>query len=601
MVRTLLRNSKKVHFSKLITDKVHPSTIWRVLKTTLSTPKPNWSCFDDNASSLSSRFNHHFISTTSPLYTPKSTLSPILDQPSPLPTLKLDLIEPDECKSRLLKLNPHKSTGHDGIPSAMLKTAHTVIASPLCSIINSSITSRVFPSSWKKAIVKPLHKGGPRDNLSNYRRISLLPITSKILEGVVRDQVFSHLQTHNLLSPWQSGFQPGHSTTTTLLHITNEWYSALDKGLIVGAVFLDLSKAFDTVNHSLLLSRLSVFGVDPAAYQWFSSYLSSRSQCVNIDSINSEYLPVVSGVPQGSVLGPLLFSIFVNNMPECIQGVNTVLFADDTTIFLAGHSAADISASLTHALKLAHSWLLDSGLRLNVAKTKCMLIHSNRRKSLSSLSIHLDDTPIEQVRCYKFLGVKVNDTLSWEDHIQYISTKVSRGITLLRHLARFLPRRALCYYYNAYILPQFSYADSVWNTCTRAQSIKLERLQNFAARVILSRRRDSSATEMRQELGWPTLTSRRTLSTAVMTYKSISGLNPPYLSVLFKPLSNHHVTRSSSTRGTCIPVIRNEYGRKSFAFQGAKMWNDLPAGLRSAASLDEFTKAARCLIFSSTA
>ena len=192
-------------------------------------------------------------------------------------------------------------------------------------------------------------------------------------------------------------------------------------------------------------------------------------------------------------------------------------------------------------------------------------------------------------------------SVQMEDHIQYISTKVSRGITLLRHLATFLPRRALCYYYNAYILPQFSYADSVWNTCTRAQSIKLERLQNFAARVILSRRRDSSATEMRQELGWPTLTSRRTLSTAVMTYKSISGLNPPYLSVLFKPLSNHHVTRSSSTRGTCIPVIRNEYGRKSFAFQGAKMWNDLPAGLRSAANLDEFTKAARCLIFSSTA
>ena len=154
-------------------------------------------------------------------------------------------------------------------------------------------------------------------------------------------------------------------------------------------------------------------------------------------------------------------------------------------------------------------------------------------------------------------------------------------------------------YYNAYILPQFSYADSVWNTCTRAQSIKLERLQNYAARVILGRRRESSATVMRQELGWPTLTSRRTLSTAVMTYKSISGLNPQYLSALFKPLSSRHNTRSSSTRGTRIPAVKSEYGRKSFAFQGAKMWNDLPASLRNAISLEEFTKAARCFIFSS--
>ena len=578
-VRTLLRNSKIAHFSNLIDKKAHPSTLWRALKAALPTPKPNWSCFGDNSKSLANKFNHHFAAVASSFPTPVNHAEPRQHQAT---SLSLQAIEVDECHSRLMELNPRKSTGADGIPPSMLRIAGTVIAAPLCSIINLSLSTGSFPTSWKNALVKPLHKSGPRNVVSNYRPISLLPVASKILERVVRDQVYSHLSANHLLSPCQTGFRPGHSTTTTLLYVTNECYQALNKGLFAGAVFLDISKAFDTVNHDLLLSRLSELGLDSTACQWFDSYLCCRQHRTVIGVEHSSSLATTSGVPQGSVLGPLLFSIFINNLPHHLHGVITVLFADDTTMIVSGRSISDISDALTKALASAHEWLVVNGLQLNTSKTKCMLIHSNHRKPSSSLDVQLGGKSIEQVQTYKFLGVLVNDTLTWTDHVNLVCSKVSKGINLLRLISWFLPKESLVCYYNAYILPHFTYADSVWTTCTAAQNVKLERLQNYAARLILRQRREVSATCMREQLGWPTLASRRRLSEAVVTFRCTSGLSPLHLSTLFKSaVSIHcHGTRSASSNSLHLPRVATGFGKRSFAFRGAQLWNLLPPDLR---------------------
>ena len=305
-VTTLLRASKRAHFSHLISGKVNPTTLWKALKSVVP-PQPLTGPSFQTVRSL-----WLLSSTITSLQSPPVESASVcamansLNHPTPM---SLCPIQPEECQTRLSKLNPRKSTGSDGIPSSMLKIASSVIAHPLCSIINASIASGSFPSSWKRALVKPMHKGGPRDILSNYRPISVLPVASKILEGVVRDQLSAHLEDHNLLTPWQSGFRAGHSTTTALLQVTNDWYSALDQGLVVGVIFLDISKAFDTVNHHLLLSRLREFGLDPATCGWFTSYLADRRQSTSINAAQSEEVAVDTGVPQGSVLGPLLFSI----------------------------------------------------------------------------------------------------------------------------------------------------------------------------------------------------------------------------------------------------------------------------------------------------
>ena len=227
-VKTLLRNSKIAHFSNLIGKKAHPSTLWQALKEALPSPKFNWSCFDDHPKALASKFNDHFATVAPSLPIPLNRVEPRQHQAT---SLSLQPIEVDECQSRLTELNLRKSTGSDGIPSRMLWIAGAVIAPPLCSIINLSLSTGCFPTAWKNAFVKLLHKSGPRNVVSNYRPISLLPVASKILERVVRDQLYSHLSTNHLLSLCQSGFRPGHLTTTTLLYVTNECYQALDKGL----------------------------------------------------------------------------------------------------------------------------------------------------------------------------------------------------------------------------------------------------------------------------------------------------------------------------------------------------------------------------------
>ena len=365
------------------------------------------------------------------------------------------------------------------MPYRPLKASKSVICYPLSSILNSSISSSTFPLSWKCSSVRPLHKGGDHGCLSNYRPISILPACSKLLEKCVQMQLSHHLSSNNLFFSKQSGFRSGHSTQSLLLYCTDKWYKSLDCREYVAVLFLDVSKAFDTVNHALLLSKLQLLGLSSSSLSWFKSYISNRSQvtCI-LDSTSSPGFPSC-GVPQGSVLGPTLFSAFINDLPQMLPPDSTVLFTDDTTIFLSGKDPHSLNSSLQSCLDLANIWMTDNGLKLNASKTKCMLIHSSRAKCSPSLNLHLSDKVIEQVRTFKFLGVYINDTLTWGDHVDKVISNVSRKINLLRRLSWFLPQSLLVLYLKSYVLPSFDYCDVVWNSCTKKDSDRLQTLFNY--------------------------------------------------------------------------------------------------------------------------
>ena len=229
-----------------------------------------------------------------------------------------------------------------------------------------------------------------------------------------------------------------------------------------------------------------------------------------------------------------------------------------------------------------------------------MLIDSNHQKPQASLEVQLSGVSIEQVRSCKFLGVMLNDTLTWSDHVNLICTKASKGIDLLRRIAWFLPKEALLCHYNAYILPHFTYADIVWNTCTASESARLERLQNYAVRIILQRHWEASATCIRKEMGWHTLASRRMLSEVVTTFHSISGHSPHYLSSLLRPVVSlhNHGTRSVTTNGLHLPKVSTGFGKKSFAFRVAQRWNSLPPELRQIKHHGSFLPVARTHLLS---
>ena len=238
------------------------------------------------------------------------------------------------------------------------------------------------------------------------------------------------------------------------------------------------------MNHQLL-AKLSNLGLSSASMAWFRSYLSNRSHFTTVaDSSSSLGFPF-SGVPQGSVLGPTLFSIFIYDLPSVLPPESTVLFADDTTVYIISDDMSSLNSSLQLCLNLANMWMIKNGIKLNTSKTKYMLLHSARRVVHGSLTLNIDGLPIEQVRVFKFLGVHLNDTLTWSDHINKICLKVSRNLNLLRRISWFLPQPLLSLNLKSYILPTFDYCDVVWSSCTNDEAKCLETLLSFGCYLVL--------------------------------------------------------------------------------------------------------------------
>ncbi|CAB4026264.1 Hypothetical predicted protein [Paramuricea clavata] len=327
---------------------------------------------------------------------------------------------------RLLNnLSISKSTGGDKIPAKILKKSASVITPSLTNLFNSAIGMGIFPSEWKSARVIPLHKKGSRSVLDNYRPISILPVISKIFEKILYEQLYEYFTTNNLLSEQQFGFRRFHSTSTALLDCTDEWYVNMDRGLYNLAVFLDLKKAFDTVNHDILLAKLELYGIKNTPLMLLKSYLSDRSQKCQVNGELSTLKYLKYGVPQGSILGPLLFLIYINDLPNCLQHSTARMFADDTNITVSGKSVKEAEVAINVDLNNIREWLLSNRLSLNLVKTEYLLIGS--RHNINTLEeqprVFIGDEPIKGVQVTKTLGVKIDQFLTWDSHIDQISKK----------------------------------------------------------------------------------------------------------------------------------------------------------------------------------
>ena len=250
----------------------------------------------------------------------------------------------------------------------LIKKNQTCLLEPITYLVNLSIKTNRFPESWKTAIIAPIHKSGDKNLASNYRPIAILPVVSKILEKIVAIQLTEHLESRQLLHPQQFGFRPKHSTETANCYLLDRFKGLMVRGHVVGTVFLDLKKAFDAVHHGVLLSKLKHFKISAEALQWFKSYLGGRQQCVRVNGEISTLLPNNMGVPQGSVLGPLLFTMYINDLPNTCPGVSCQMYADDTVIYASAKTASMAAAQLTQELEKISNWLESSQLTLNVQK-----------------------------------------------------------------------------------------------------------------------------------------------------------------------------------------------------------------------------------------
>ena len=261
----------------------------------------------------------------------------------------------------------------------LLQDAGGAIVVPLTYIFNQSLKTGIFPDDWKISKVTPIHKSEEKTLCGNYRPISVISIVPKVFEKVVHEQLMKYLEHHQIISKFQSGFRANHSTETSLLHVTNSWLANMDAGLINGVLFLDIKKAFDTVNHNILLSKLGCYGIRGLALSWFQSYLSNRKQICKVNNSLSTFQNITCGIPQGSNLGPLLFTIYINDLPKSLEITEPAMFADDASLTATGESSFEIEYKLGVEIQNVKTWLDANKLTLNKEKTEYMLIGSGKR------------------------------------------------------------------------------------------------------------------------------------------------------------------------------------------------------------------------------
>ena len=492
----------------------------------------------------------------------------------------------------LRKIDEKKATGLDMIPSKLLKMAASIVAPSLTAIFTKSIITGIYPIEWKTARVTPVFKKGVKSNLNNYHRpISVIPAVSKVFEKIVYDQLYQYLNDNKLLSSCQSGFRSLHSTLTALLEAPNSWSVNIDNGFLNRVVFIDLKKAFDTIDHEIILRKLSYFGADQATITWFQSYLSNRTQRCKVNGNLSTASTVTCGVPQGSILGPLLFLMYINDLPNCLRDAAPRMFADDTNITLSAKTVADLKIAVTSELNNLTCWLRANRLSLNVAKTELMIIGSRQRLNTQceEIDISIDDRTIKRVDHTKSLGLTIDAQLSWSKHVDEICKKASSAIGTLKRVRPFIPTDVAVQIY-VLILPHFDYCSPVWDCMSGYLTDKLQKLQNRAARVITQSPFETSSNLLLAMLKWEKLSLRRKKQKALIMYKTLNELAPDYLQCLFtqRHVNDYHLRDLEGKLS--LPKPTTNYLKRSFCYSGACLWNNLPQDLKSVASVGQFKR-----------
>ena len=382
---------------------------------------------------------------------------------------------------------PNKATGPASIPLKYLKLVADLIITPLCHIINASFSTGIFPDVLKVAKVITIHKGGSTQELNNFRPISLLSIFDKIIEKLMDKRLYQFFEDNNVLYKKQFGFQKRHSTSHSLIEITETIKESIDNGKFGCGIFIDLKKAFDTVNHQILLTKLEHYGVRGTPLKWFESYLSNRKQYVFYNGVSSDIETITCGVPQGSVLGPLLFLIYVNDLPNISEKLDFFLFADDTNIYYDSSDLLELENTVNEELKKLSLWLNVNRLALNVGKTNFVIFRANKKLD-HNVTLIMNRKALEQKDHVKYLGVLVDEHLTWNYHISHVIKKISRGIGVIAKLRYFLNPNLLKNIYYCLVFSYLSYGVQAWGSASKTNLSKILTLQKKAVRILTGNR-----------------------------------------------------------------------------------------------------------------
>ena len=488
-----------------------------------------------------------------------------------------DVTEEEVIKiAKSLKSN---STGVDDISAFFVKLSIEKSAPAITDIINTSFRAGIFPDRWKRAIVIPIPKIDTPLSPTDFRPISLLSVLSKIIEKVVAQQIVKYLLQHQLFDTHQSAYRINHGCPTALLTITDDFFTAFDKGEIAVLALLDYSKAFNCANHDITLAKLKAMVFNNTALKWVNSYLSGRSQRVKTQDGYSQWKNLVNGVPQGSILGPLLFTILLIDIKDSIKHCKVHLYADDSQLYIMGsiHEIQRLITKLNEDLRKIHEFSDANNLLLNIGKCKFIIMGSaNSLKDLDGLylpQVEIAGVPLERKREVYDLGVLMDENLTWEKHCDNVVGKAYGKLREVYHAKNFLNRKSKIAVVESYILSQFNYCDTIMQNLSQAVKTKIQKLQNACTRFIFGLRKYDHISQHFRQLNTLNMDNRRNLHSLSLMHKITNNKAPTYLcsKIRYRNAIHRHNTRGNIMLH--IPAYRNTYGRDRFFRKVAQSYN----------------------------
>lgn len=523
--------------------------------------------------------NNFFVNVAKNLM---NTITPSRDPLSYLSAANVNLhsffltpVDVAELRSTINDIKNKSSSGTDGLTLKMFSNLPECTLNHLTTLINMSFQNGTFPNCLKTAIIIPLHKGGDKDQASNYRPIALLPTLSKIIERLVKKRVLSFLLKYKILTTHQFGFLSGKCTNDAIFSLLNNVYSSLNNHHSTATIFCDFSKAFDCVNHNILINKLQYYGFRGTPLEWFKSYLGNRSQFVRVDTTMSSCMPIECGVPQGSVLGPILFLLFINDIANLDISGKICLFADDTSFTWSNPDVKALHTTISSDLITIKSWCDSNFLCLNVSKTK-VLSYKNTLQPFV-----LNNTTIDVVESVKFLGLVVDNSLKWDLHIDALSKKLSSACFALRSVSKELNLSTSRTVYCALFESHLRYALPFWGTCCATQFDRIFRLQKRAVRYLLGLNSRTHCQDFFKKYKIFTLPSLFIFESVCLVRKHIPA---------FIERPSHNYPLRNAEHDLYLPTPRSELVKGSILYNAKKMHNHLPFEIKSITSFPTFRK-----------
>ena len=477
----------------------------------------------------------------------------------------------------IVKALKNKKSGVNEIAVSVLKLNLDKIALPITILFNQSVATGTFPAKLKKAKVTPIHKSGSNNIPKNYRPISKLDVFSKIFELLMKKHLIQYLETKNILNPSQFGFRNNHNTFQALNLFSSNIYSAIDNSLSVLSIFIDFAKAFETVNHKILLDKMYHYGIRGPIHSWFKDYLTDRSQITTFKGENSTSSKIFLGVPQGSVLGPILFLIYINDISGIFTKSKTILFADDMTIYLTGPSPEQLITSANQELEQLHQWSVCNRLTINTDKTYFMLFTNKKTYYLPELE--LNNCIITKTDNLKFLGVTFDESMNFKCHINNLALKISRHIALLYRIKELMPPYVLKCIYYAHIYPILNYCNPIWCSTYPTHLIPLQLQLKKIVRIITNSDYLAHSSPLFKQTQILKLEDISKIAIATFMYANKNNsLN--LLPTHDYPTRNRDLLRPPTHRLTTF--------RHSMSYLGPTIWNSIPSHIQNSLSLNIF-------------